>query len=415
MSLRKCTMLGLLVWAWTTLHVSAEEIEGPLGSWLDDTAMPQLTDLLERHPRFKGEALKVMAMRDGRPREVGDQLTNELRQVVTHRLLSGTSMRIPLPGGDCQLTRINVVLGIEVGDKGQGRYGVTLALLDTSEGVWINGTIVKWSGRLQRAQRAALNLPLPTSRGYQFSQPDDIAEALVTQWLCQQPVMTPIFVEVDDDVDSELSHAFRKRVANRMFVTQNRLHAQSLARLSLTSNGKARVTVILANDTEAVLVSQIGVRQGQTSEATQSVLLSGITRNENRARCRGTHCVDVSVELLASAWVLPFSTSDGKVTPMKCGMPAKREPGLIRYGLRVPESASWYRPSLGFYVLAVDDESTARKLQRRLGRSTRECSSMAQPADEWITALQNITQETGADVSWRSMHFHRDANSISTM
>ena len=45
-------------------------VDGPLGIWITQQASPKLGEILTQHPRFKGERIKVMAMRDGHPMAV---------------------------------------------------------------------------------------------------------------------------------------------------------------------------------------------------------------------------------------------------------------------------------------------------------------------------------------------------------
>src|SRR4030095_6840109 len=72
-------------------------LTGDLGRWLNDKAVPALVQSLANHPRFRGETVRVVAMRDGAPVPTTERLTQELQRELTHQLSEQDAVRIALP------------------------------------------------------------------------------------------------------------------------------------------------------------------------------------------------------------------------------------------------------------------------------------------------------------------------------
>ena len=74
--LRRRALPIILICAIPTLPVGAAEerlLTGALGRWLSDSAAPELAEALGRHPRFKGEVIRIVAMRNGKPDDAGNR------------------------------------------------------------------------------------------------------------------------------------------------------------------------------------------------------------------------------------------------------------------------------------------------------------------------------------------------------
>ena len=102
-------------------------LDGELGRWLEKEAAPQLLDTLDRHPRFNGEILRIVPMRNGEPISATDRLNLTIQRALEHRLLQSTGVRIATQGnpGRCDLrTDIPYLLGVEVGGDGPNRHRV---------------------------------------------------------------------------------------------------------------------------------------------------------------------------------------------------------------------------------------------------------------------------------------------------
>ena len=60
-------ILGLSVMAQISHAATQELFGGSLGEWLRRDAQVKLTELLSSHPRFHGERIRVVVMREGQP------------------------------------------------------------------------------------------------------------------------------------------------------------------------------------------------------------------------------------------------------------------------------------------------------------------------------------------------------------
>ena len=126
-------------------------VSGNLERWLDAEVLPPLTELLSKHPRFKGETIRVAGLTNGRPNQTSDQLTQALASALTHGLLKTSGVRIAWqeePLAPCALPRrLPYLLGIEVNRKGNRDYEVTVAMIDVEESVWVAGANYSFDGR----------------------------------------------------------------------------------------------------------------------------------------------------------------------------------------------------------------------------------------------------------------------------
>ena len=78
--------LGLMAIAPFSQAASQELFGGALGDWLRRDAQTKLTELLSSHPRFHGERIRVVVMREGQPATESDGLTQAIRAQLTHKL-----------------------------------------------------------------------------------------------------------------------------------------------------------------------------------------------------------------------------------------------------------------------------------------------------------------------------------------
>jgi hypothetical protein len=165
-------------------------LTGDLGRWLNDKAFPALVQSLANHPRFRGETVRVVAMRDGAPVPTTERLTQELQRELTHQLSEQDAVRIALPDAPkpCDLPEDRpFLLGVEVVPVQGKQYRVNIAVVDRDEGVWVNGLNLRWEGTLTRTQRAALSQATSTGTPGSVGEPIPIADhrAVVDQLASQ--------------------------------------------------------------------------------------------------------------------------------------------------------------------------------------------------------------------------------------
>ena len=138
-------------------------LSGELGTWLRSNAGPALADLMKREPRFIGESIDIVALKQGQPTSIDTALTNDISEEVRQILLAKPGIRMPLKS--CEPGRANVVVGIRIDRLDRHRHRVMLALLDLEENIWINQSPQVWTGKLTTRQYRLHSQPAISSCG----------------------------------------------------------------------------------------------------------------------------------------------------------------------------------------------------------------------------------------------------------
>ena len=414
-------------------------IDGQLGIWLQDEAVPELTDLLNHHPRLKGEQIKIVSMVDGHPVAPGNVLSDQIRQQLTQDLIDGADVRIPYTDKvACRSVETRNLLGIEVRRSGGQRYRVSLAMLDAEEGIWINGTSQHWSGRLTEDQKRNLGKIVLKRKWdiYSVDQTSEIGEALLSQLECQLPIQAPIyFVPGNDAREREILRKVRQGLLNRTLTSLNRDEAGSVISLTLPQqdqvSGIAALDLLTGQDGPGVRLAEVTLsnpRRGDSVERRHAA--SGITRQpkpdelisdiqieskRNKCRGEGPACIDIKFRVHQPAYVIPFYTRNGHAVPLNCKLEPRQRPGFVEYGLKVPGGAGDDRPSLGFYVLAVENRSDALALQSKLATGARGCAKRPRDSASWVVSMRDTLENMDHSVSWQSLHLIRINNDINVM
>ena len=126
-------------------------LSGQLGSWLENTAAPELVQVFGKHPKFKGQRIKFVTLENGSPADSANHLTRAVKQQLTHRILRGGRNDVAWSSDHPACPTVDVapyLLGIEVSSHGNYNHQVRLAVLDTEEGIWVSGLSLSWTGRL---------------------------------------------------------------------------------------------------------------------------------------------------------------------------------------------------------------------------------------------------------------------------
>ena len=203
-----CICIGL----WACSHKDLVRDKGPrsdapsLDAWLDDTLIPYLVLQLGRHPRFKGQPVLLVRMRDDQIQPHIDDLTDLIRQKIMDALLKQPGLDLswrPAIGpwrhhrsleevscGDFR--KIHYYVGIDCGlTRVEGRIYVKVRALNLVEQKWVSGFGKSWQGAPTAAQRAALDRVHPDGhlrglRPLPFSdrQPDLLAAYLARNLSC---------------------------------------------------------------------------------------------------------------------------------------------------------------------------------------------------------------------------------------
>ncbi len=413
-------------------------VDGPLGIWLQAEAVPELTKLLNHHPRLKGEQIKIVSLVDGRPVTPGNVLSGQIRQQLTQDLIDGADVRIPYTDKvACRSVETRNLLGIEVRRSGGQRYRVSLAMLDAEEGIWINGTSQHWTGRLTENQKRNLgkNILKPDWDIYSVDQTSEIGEALLSQLECQLPIDAPIyFVPGNDAREREILRKVRQGLLNRTLTSLDREAAGSIINLTLPpdqasgiaaldlltgqgSRGIRLAEVTLSNSRRGVFAERRPATGRITRQPEPADLISDIQIESKRNKCHGEgpECVDIKFRVHQSAYIMPFFTRNGYAVPLNCKLESRQRPGVVEYGLKVPRGTESDRPSLGFYVLAVENRSDALALQSQLAAGAKRCEKHPRGSAKWIVSMRNTLENMSQPVSWESLHFIRTSNDINVM
>lgn len=139
-----CLLFGFNSTAWA--------VSGDLGVWLKYKAGPSLSQLIKTEPRFIGETIDFVGLRNGLPGPLDTALAQDVGDEVRRILLNTPGIRVPLNANSCEVKDEGVALAIEIVRLDRSQHRITLALLDLDESIWINRSVQTWSGRLNSSQ-----------------------------------------------------------------------------------------------------------------------------------------------------------------------------------------------------------------------------------------------------------------------
>jgi hypothetical protein len=418
-------------------------LDGDLGRWLEGKAVPALLERLDRHPRFRGETLRIVAMRNGEPVSTTDRLNLTIQRALEHRLLQSTGVRIATQGnpGRCDLrTDVPYLLGVEIGGDGPSRHRLHLAIADVEEGIWVNGASETWSGRLTAAQRAALREPISVAQPGSLSNPLSIQDALAVanslygQLTCDlRSVPTSEVRLVSDEqqldgikrhIDTRLrASTVLRSVANTGPTTWTlrirstaTLQSQRDVILELEDPSGAHATLRLAS----VAVTGIGPAPTMPVDPGPETWLSNLRHQPVRTQgvCANrpdATCMEVTLDLYQPVYLLVFHTREMRIDVPACGRNPKRREGERRFRFAVA-STSHHNVIAdgGFYALATDRSSVARALQRHLAAAPGACRGKSSTAaiDAWLAELDRLLTRHSGAIQWRAIHLQRDADQV---
>lgn len=461
------------VWLTTVSAAAGAVLDAELGRWLDDTAAPQLAEILSRHPRFQGETVRLVAVTPGsapgRSNALARAVENRLRQ---HLLaVDGVRLAVDGPRHSCEAPRsIGYLLRLEVSGQGRNNGRVHIAVVDVAESVWVSGISHQWQGRLTPAERSALEAPVnqasPGSSGspIPLRSADAVASAIKADLACLLPrdLNGAVYIETpEDDALARVGLALQAELMYESFaaVTPARDDADWLLTLD-TDNAAADVREL------SLTLADAG---GGTRQKVASVFVSGGTRMpsgdagaaaspeqgpapapapppvadtrppvpdllsalhmtparaegicDNR-RARVNSCVEVSFELTRPAYLFVLSTREHTLADVSCdGTDARAEAGERRYRMRVapgnfavdPRDTG---PDAGFYVLASRDRAVADELQTALTGAPGQCGRPRGGTTahaRWLSDLRRVLHDHGGQIAWRALHVVHDTDGI---
>jgi len=445
-------------------------LNSSLARWLDQTAAPELAELYSRHPRFEDVTLRFTALRSGQPEANGNALSHAIEQRLTRSLRRVDGLRIAFDAGSdpCALPDPDTYLvGIDWSGSGSRRR-LSLGVIDVAAGVWVGGIELSWQGTLTREERRAVTEAAPTVADGSAAHPlppgdsRQAARLLGAGLRCALPTGVDggvYFTEADAADLRAVQLALKQDLQARpqLALTADPVRAPWRLELQRTpSAGLDELTLVLTDSAgeRPQRVAQVFVASDGRVPATGGTLadrpdatdrtmtvdhraatltvptplLSTIElhRAAREGICDDRHsrvnsCAEVSFELRRPAYLLVFSTREQTLGEVSCSQRLERaEAGERRFRLRVPPSPAGLtgRPDAGFYVLATDDRTLARRLDRLLKAAPGTCAGT--PVYEgvdgwtrWLTALRSAVD--GVDrrrLSWQRVYFQHGTDGI---
>ena len=118
------------------------------------------------HPRFKGETVMFVVLRDNAPAPVSNALSLSLRDrlldaAVDTRGVSigwqqGRQSDTELESSDCTRDNVHYYIGVEITQNLDSSYSVGVRALDLEDRNWVTGFGRSWRGKLSAIQRQAM-------------------------------------------------------------------------------------------------------------------------------------------------------------------------------------------------------------------------------------------------------------------
>ncbi len=150
-----------------SIPITAQSREKDLDQWLDRELIPYVKQQLVVHPRFKNETVMFVVLRDNAPASVSNELALSLRDRLLEAAIDSAGVSIGWQQGrsssplesrpdDCLHDNVHYYVGLELSQKLDGRYSVTVRALDLEDRTWVTGFGKQWHGGLSTIHRQAM-------------------------------------------------------------------------------------------------------------------------------------------------------------------------------------------------------------------------------------------------------------------
>lgn len=425
---------------------------GDFGRWLQAEALPELSRLVGKHPRFRGEQIRVVTMEGGRPALDDNELTAAVRDQLTHRLtrVNGVQIAWQTAPVRCGVPRkIPYLLGVEVSGESRMRSLVTIALVDVEEGVWVSGGYLQWRGALTQQERRALvrsvaavptgsiEHPLPGGRHKEITATlleniecslrggleggvqvvaADPADGLLTSVAAQlREALTRsaslVLVERSPRADKQGAVAADWVLE---LSTSRDVGEAVVATLTPTDGGRGqlerqRLAAVYVHRSEPTRLATTRPEERTTGRPQQSTRVSATptapvalidelhevpAKEGDVCYRRSAACLELQFELTAPSYLLVLRTApSGALNLGSCSNPRKSE-GTKRYRLQLRETG------VGFYAVATTDLALARRLHRQLAAGASNCGDRSR--SDWLTQFETALASAQEQVDWHA-------------
>ena len=149
------------------IPATAESREKDLDRWMDRDLVPHVQKQLLNHPRFKGETVMFVVLRDNVPAPVSNALAISLRDRLLDAALNTPGVSVGWQQGrsnnapaaqaiDCTRDEVHYYIGIELSQELDSSYSVTVRALDLEDRNWVTGFGKSWHGQLGTIHRQAM-------------------------------------------------------------------------------------------------------------------------------------------------------------------------------------------------------------------------------------------------------------------
>lgn len=157
------TILSAVFLACLAQPIAAKSRSTDLAGWTESELIPYIESQLTEHPRFKGETVVFVALDDGVPAPVTNGLVLAIRDRIVNTVADKPGISIGWQPEydikdriDCTRDAAHYFIGIETTRLIDGRYRVTMRVLDVEDQSWVTGSGMTWEGRLTSAQNRAV-------------------------------------------------------------------------------------------------------------------------------------------------------------------------------------------------------------------------------------------------------------------
>lgn len=145
----------------------AQSREKDLDRWVDQDLIPYVRQQLIMHPRFKNETVMFVVLRDNAPASASNALALSMRDRLLAAAVATPGVEIGWQQGrssasletqpqDCSNDDVHYYIGIELTQKLDSSYAVSVRALDLEDRNWVSGFGKRWQGQLSTSQRQAM-------------------------------------------------------------------------------------------------------------------------------------------------------------------------------------------------------------------------------------------------------------------
>jgi len=149
------------------IPTTAQSREKNLDQWLDRDLVPYVKQQLAVHPRFKNETVMFVVLEDNAPASISNDLALSLRDRLLEAAIDSAGVSIGWQQGrsgsslesrpdDCMHDKVHYYVGLDLSQKLDSSYSVTVRALDLEDRTWVTGFGKQWHGRLSTIQRQAM-------------------------------------------------------------------------------------------------------------------------------------------------------------------------------------------------------------------------------------------------------------------